>query len=106
MAAGRRSAVAGVTKPRSNGKWFKVTHKGRYIGGAFDWHKAVAKKAEVAGQSLTKLLATAALRTGLTTAELRPMKSSLAVQLMKRGGAKSRFKYVQKMPMGVSCEIL
>ena len=92
-----RNAVAGVTKLPDK-VWFQVTHKGRYIGGDVDWHKAVAKKAEAAGQSLTKLLATAASRTGLAIAELRSMKSGLAVQLMKgQRRAKSRFNYVRKI---------
>ena len=95
-----RNAVAGVTK--LPGKvWFQVTHKGRYIGGDKDWHKAVAKKAEAAGQSLTKLLATAASRTGLAIEELRSMKSEPAVQRMKgQRRAKSRFNYVRKMANG------
>ena len=84
-----RNAVAGVTKLPDK-VWFQVTHKGRYIGGDVDWHKAVAKKAEAAGQSLTKLLATAASRTGLAIEELRSMKSEPAVQWR----AKCRSKYI------------
>mgnify|MGYP006250530269 CR=1 FL=1 len=92
-----RNAVAGVTKLPDE-VWFQVTHKGRYIGGDVDWHRAVAKKAEAAGQSLTKLLATAALRTGLAIDQLRSMKSGPAVQRMKgQPRAKSRFNYVRKM---------
>ena len=48
----RGSQQAGVSK-RGSCQWFSVTHKSRYIGGDVDSHKAIAKKAEVAGQSLT-----------------------------------------------------
>ena len=95
-----RNAVAGVTKLPDK-VWFQVTHKGRYIGGDKDWHKAVAKKAEAADQSLTKLLATAASRTGLAIAELRSMKSEPAApRLKKKRRAKTRFKYNRKLASG------
>ena len=96
-----RNAVAGVTKLPDK-VWFQVTHKGRYIGGDVDWHKAVAKKAEAAGQPLTKLLATAASRTGLAIEELRSMKSEPTVPRKRSWWRyKKRFIYVRKMADGL-----